>query len=405
MEVAMHRRCRTRRRIVTPVIFLMALFLGAIAIAATPPYSQDSEEFAEEYWARPIPLQGRAPDNFTPLESSLYPKDCGTCHQSQYADWRGSLHSIAVGPGLMGQLSPKENPGFAESCYHCHAPLSDQQEYLVVDGKYRRNYLYDETLQKGGVSCAVCHVRGHKRFGPPPLKNSIKGKSHGGFTESPLFEQSEFCASCHQFPDGAFALNGKLLENTYNEWLASPYPEKGITCQRCHMPERRHLFRGIHDPEMVRSGVEIVVKETNYGGHKGALLTVTNSNTGHYFPTYVTPLIVVRGSLLDEKGEVLAGSVKERFIGRRIELNLSREIEDSRIAPMKTFAFDYSPVQSDGAAKIKLEIWVHPDKFYNGFFKSSLRGGFHASKEDIEEALESTERSPYLLFTREIEIK
>lgn len=387
------------------MLFLMALLFGATAIAAPPDFSLNPEVFAEEYWERPIPLQGRAPDSFSSLESSLHPKDCGACHQSQYADWSGSLHSIAVGPGLMGQLSPKENPSFAESCYHCHAPLSEQQEYLVVDGGYRRNYLYDETLQKSGVSCAVCHVRGHRRFGPPPSKESIKGKGHGGFTESPLFEKSEFCASCHQFPEGAFAINGKLLENTYNEWLASPYPEKGITCQRCHMPDRRHLFRGIHDPEMVLSGITIDVQERSSRDEAGVLLTVTNSNTGHYFPTYVTPLIVVRAALFDGEGKRLAGSAKKRFIGRRVELNLSHEIEDSRIAPMKSFVFDYSPEYNDKATKIRLEIWVRPDNFYNLFFKSSLRGGFHASKEAIEEAHETTERSPYLLFAREMEIE
>ncbi|MCK5308030.1 MAG: hypothetical protein KAJ73_05410, partial [Zetaproteobacteria bacterium] len=149
----------------------------------------------------------------------------------------------------------------------------------------------------------------------------------------------------------------------------------------------------------------IVVKETNKRGRKGALLTITNSNTGHYFPTYVTPLIVVRGSLLDGKGDLVDGSVKERFIGRRVELNLSREIEDSRIPPMGRFVFNYSPDDTDRADKIKLEVWVHPDHFYNGFFKSSLSGGFYASKEAIEEALETTERSPYLLFSREMELR
>ena len=401
----MNKRRRAKLRITLTLMLVLALFFSAIAVAEPLHSSQDSEEFAEEYWVRPIPLQGKAPGGFTSLELSLYPKDCGACHQSQYADWSESLHSMAVGPGLMGQLSPEESPNFATSCYLCHAPLSEQQEYLVVDGEYQRNDRYDERLQKSGVSCSVCHLRGNRRFGPPPLKGSKQSQIHGGFTKSPFFEQSEFCASCHQFPEGAFALNGKLLENTYNEWLASPYPEKGITCQRCHMPERRHLFRGIHDPEMVRSGIEIVVKETNKRGRKGALLTITNSNTGHYFPTYVTPLIVVRGSLLDGKGDLVDGSVKERFIGRRVELNLSREIEDSRIPPMGRFVFNYSPDDTDRADKIKLEVWVHPDHFYNGFFKSSLSGGFYASKEAIEEALETTERSPYLLFSREMELR
>ncbi|MFQ5587125.1 MAG: multiheme c-type cytochrome, partial [Thermodesulfobacteriota bacterium] len=320
-------------------LFFLALSSGGAAISVQPHSRQEPEEFSEEYWVRPVPLQGTVPDGFTSLESSLYPKDCGACHQAQYADWSGSLHSMAVGPGLLGQLSPDENPDFAASCYLCHAPLSEQQEYLIVDGKYEKNNRFDEKLQKSGVSCGVCHVRGYRRFGPPPLKENKRGGGHGGFTASSFFEQSEFCAACHQFPEGAFALNGKLLENTYNEWRASPYPEKGVTCQGCHMPGRRHLFRGIHDPEMVKSGVEILLKERK----RGVLLTIINSNTGHYFPTYVPPLIVVRGSLLDKSGNPVDGSVKKKFIGRRVELNLSREIEDTRIPPLGRFVFDYSP--------------------------------------------------------------
>ena len=120
----MHRRCRVKKRIVTHMIFLMALLFGATAIAASPHFSLSPEEFAEEYWERPIPLQGRAPDSFSSLESSLHPKDCGACHQSQYADWSGSLHSIAVGPGLMGAALSEREPELR----HIVLPLSRTAE-------------------------------------------------------------------------------------------------------------------------------------------------------------------------------------------------------------------------------------------------------------------------------------
>ncbi|MBA7466455.1 hypothetical protein ES707_01639 [subsurface metagenome] len=44
-------------------------------------------------------------------------------------------------------------------------------------------------------------------------------------------------------------------ENTLVEWEQSPAARNGMTCQSCHMPQRRHLWRGIHDPDMVRSGL------------------------------------------------------------------------------------------------------------------------------------------------------
>ena len=386
--------------------FLLVVWLtafGGCASAENPELRAGSESFGERYWVRPVPLQGAMPDGFSALESSLYPRDCGACHQSQYADWSGSLHSQAVGPGLTGQLSPDRDPSFAASCYLCHAPMSEQQEYLIVDGQYRKNPSFDERLQKSGVSCGVCHLRGARRFGPPPLKKSPASAVHGGFTPSSFFEESKFCASCHQFPADGFSLNGKLLENTYNEWVESPYPEKGITCQRCHMPGRRHLFRGIHDPEMVKGGVDISVAVKDKG-RKGVFLTIVNSNTGHYFPTYVTPLIVVTGALLDETGDRVDGSVKEGYVGRRVALDLSREVEDTRIPPLGRYDFDYLPGDFKEAATVRLEVWVHPDMFYNEFFKASLRGGFHTSKGDIEEALDATERSPYLLYSWEREL-
>ena len=52
----------------------------------------------------------------------------------------------------------------------------------------------------------------------------------------PRFTESRFCASCHEYnnPD-----TGAPGQNTYTEWLASPYAQAGPdfrACQDCHMP-------------------------------------------------------------------------------------------------------------------------------------------------------------------------
>jgi hypothetical protein len=408
---------RVQSIIVIITIFTCMIIAAGAAISASPSrkgsheknpcqllFPRDRHDILEGYWKRPVPIQGKAPDEFTTLEASLYPEDCGTCHQLQYADWSESIHSMAVSPGLIGQLSPYEDPDFAISCYFCHAPLSEQQEHMIIDGEYKKNEHFDKRLKESGINCSVCHLRGYKRFGPPSISGRKPGKAHGGFVESNFFKQSEFCAACHQFPEGALSINGKLLENTYQEWLASPYPAKGITCQGCHMPGRKHLFRGIHDRGMVRSGVDIVVEEKIDGVQIGAVLTVINSGTGHYFPTYVTPLIAVKGTLLDKNGVTMEASIKEEYIGRRISLDLSREIADTRIPPMESFVFDYLPENTNGAKKISLEVWVYPDSFYNKFYKALLSGGFFSSKMEIETAFAATESSPYLLFRKEIDI-
>src|SRR5947207_165756 len=134
----------------------------------------------------------------------------------------------------------------------------------------------------------------HQRFGPPRRDGSLAPTApsetlpHNGVTRAPAFLRSEFCQSCHQFTADGFALNGKLLENTYNEWKASRFAREGVQCQDCHMPDRRHLWRGVHHPEMVRSGVTI---DASAGASRyrpaeivSVTLTVENTRVGHAFP-------------------------------------------------------------------------------------------------------------------------
>ena len=169
------------------------------------------------------------------------------------------------------------------------------------------------------------------------------------------------------------------------------------------MPGRRHLFRGIHDPEMVKKGVKFEVERADAGSRIGAKLRITNSGVGHYFPTYVTPLVVVKGFLIDAKGKVLKGTVKETMIGRKVSLDLARELFDTRIPPFGSFEFDYDVRRPAKADRIVFEVWVFPDEFYNRFFENSLKMRDPAMKmEELKEALKTTSGSGYILFKREI---
>ncbi len=387
-----------------------------------------------EYWKRPVPLQRNS--NF------FYPEECGKCHKSQYGDWKDSLHSKAVGPGLLGQLTGTDlksipnDPQFAQSCYFCHAPMEEQAEMIenksgvrglppqALSGgqesekdNYIKNPNFDNKLKLSGVSCAVCHLREGKIYGPPlrkgkgqgargkgsgeksqisNLKSQIKD-AHDGFIEKDFFEKAEFCAACHQLDEG-YELNGKVLTNTYREWKKSIYSKNNITCQNCHMPDRQHLFRGIHDPEMVKRGITInAVREGS-----NARLVITNTGVGHFFPTYVTPVVVIKGFMLDKNDKVIARSMKKAFIGRKVNLDLSKEIFDTRIPPEKSFEFDYTVSKSYNSGKLVFEVWVYPDEFYNRFYRDLLKGkngGFDGK--EIEKAFKITEKSGYRLF-REI---
>lgn len=375
----------------------------------------DQLEFLARYWRLPIPPQGKPPSRFSPLESSLWPESCGTCHPEQLADWQTSLHAKSMGPGVKGQLveTVENDPASPLHCYTCHAPLTEQHE-KVEDGRggYAGNPAFDPTLQARGLTCAACHVRQHQRYGPPKQDGSFQSDlpreklPHDGVTRTPAFLRAEFCKDCHQFPPDGYALNGKLLENTYNEWKASPFGQAGVQCQECHMPDRRHLWRGIHDPEMVGSGVTItlVTDREHYrpGQLVTATLTITNSNVGHYFPTYVTPRVVARAELRDVRGRLAPSSREKRVISRQVSLDLSRELADTRLAPGERFVFRYRRPLTAPGLRLWITVTVYPDHFYTRFFESLLAQGAGRGTALIRETLAATRRSAFVLYEKEV---
>ncbi|PJA32210.1 MAG: hypothetical protein CO187_05175, partial [Zetaproteobacteria bacterium CG_4_9_14_3_um_filter_53_7] len=251
-------------------------------------------------------------------------------------------------------------------------------------------------LAHSGVSCAVCHVRSWQRFGPPPKTSAavgkINGAAHGGFTASNAFEDSQFCASCHQFPQ-SMAINGKPLENTLTEWKESSFSKQGITCQQCHMPDRRHEFRGIHDPEMVRKGLTFKLSQNK----TGTRLTITSKWIGHAFPTYVTPKVIVLADALDRDGKSLRSWQWD--IIREVEYdNGWQEKRDTRLMPGETRRFILTPLPA-GSVSVRYRVTVIPDHFYKGVYSDLLAGEMQPdAAAQIRRAVKLAEKNDYLLF-------
>jgi len=401
-----------------PLVLLFALIVLLFSSGgeAQKRWSEAEQlDFLRRHWSRPIPRQGKPPARFTPLEASLLPESCGSCHPAQLADWRESLHAKSMGPGVQGQMVEMlgTDPDSAVGCYACHAPLTEQQEKVRRrQGGLAPNPVFDAQLQARGLACAACHLRGHEHFAPPKRDGSLLSElprerlPHNGATRTPAFLRAEFCKDCHQFPPDGFALNGKLLENTYEEWRASPFGRSGVQCQDCHMPDRRHLWRGIHDAEMVRSGVIVGFsldgEPHRVGDTVSATLTITNSKVGHYFPTYVTPRVVVSGELVDGSGQAVAGSRQEKVIAREVALDLSRELFDTRLAPRQSLTFRYRHRLSGVGLRLRLAVTVYPDHFYVSFFESLLASGAGKGTAQIREALEATRSSSFTIYSHEI---
>ncbi len=289
-----------------------------------------------------------------------------------------------------------------QDCLRCHAPLAEQADSLAA-ALSKPNAPIGAGLYEQGIVCAACHVRGNRHFGPARRDGSVPSPGdalpHGGWQASAAFADSRFCASCHQFEADGYSLNGKLLENTYAEWKASPYAGEGRQCQSCHMPDRRHLWRGIHDAAMVRSGVSIdVVMPRVERGIVHAALTVRNTGTGHYFPTYVTPKVVVEIMQEDGAWRTIDGTRREYVIARQVPLDLSREIADTRLAPGARAVLDYSLPRQRGAIKLLYRVTVEPDAFYTDFYRALIAADAGTGEALIRRALAESLASRYTLF-------
>ncbi|NQU65036.1 MAG: hypothetical protein HQ517_12260, partial [SAR324 cluster bacterium] len=322
-----------------------------------------------EIYLNPVPRTDRHDYQFQS------PKVCAQCHvkltqiydQSKMAhttsnpkvlqmyNGTDALNKAGQGPGFR-----PDNPGNDGDCISCHAPSVAAADPKSGD---LNKALTSPRAEWDGISCDYCHkirrvVKSssspsgfkavHQRqtplngnaileFGPykdvsvPPMAASY----------SSVFEKGQYCSVCHSHRKTlknrqtwdwekvyskeewqAFDLeNNSVLpvQTTYQEWkqwqtgLAEKDPNKGKTCQNCHMSWRKDMlpydnyvvnghiqqmwgtYRSaeIIHPHQFDGGTEIQLKtavsvEVKGKIEKNSLLVtvyVTNTNGGHWIPT------------------------------------------------------------------------------------------------------------------------
>ena len=407
------------------------------------PGDPDSPE--AEIWGHMLELQGDPPPSLAPAQASLSARQCARCHNKQYREWTGSFHHKAASPGLMAQLvdnekncqsPPKEAASpegskttmpetcnaasgkWLEDCQRCHNPLAEQLAIVRPahwgGGKkrrYIRNPLFDRELQHEGINCASCHVRKHRRHGPPLVPDSrLLGQTGYPLEEMSYYERADFCLACHQGVPSNPQVARKPLLNTYREWLESPYMKRGVQCQHCHMPNREHTFLGVHDPETFRQGVEVdAVTRRNQAGVVSVRVRVTNAGAGHYLPTTPTPAAFLSVQLVDASGKPIAGARAEKRIGRHIDFDGKWvEHEDTRIPPGESI--ELAGAWRDGrvaeAAGALVTLRVEPDEYYERFYRNNLERELSAeSRRLYEEALALTQKSQYVAVRKTFPIR
>jgi hypothetical protein len=368
------------------------------------------ETFLKRHWTNPLPPQGAPPQAYAPLEAALSSSACGQCHAEQYQAWRTSLHSRAVGPGLLWQIKLMDQAQ-ANRCLRCHAPLAEQKALLALEYGWQGaptqpppGYV-EAGLGHQGLACAACHVRGHQRFGPPPRSAELVKVPHGGFTASAAFEDSRFCAYCHQFPDDGPRIAGKLQEDTYRQWQASPQARER-SCQSCHMPDRKHLWRGIHDPEMTRRAIDVNLQLADSGDETYEVRArVRNVGAGHDFPTYMVPKI----ELIFYRHEA-GGPSRElgrHVIGWTVDTQITREISDTRI-PVGTGREFVQKFAAPRGKKwqVELVVRVKPGEHYERIYRDSLAHADRLPPDALQQlrlALDEVQAAEYELMRVTVE--
>ena len=372
--------------------------------------------------ARAIALMGPAPDHLAPAQASLSARQCARCHAAQVRQWRGSLHSKASSPGLIAQLLPmaaSKKGRTLESCQRCHAPLAEQlplirPEHAGGDPKsraYRKNPLFDAKLRDEGINCASCHVRKWRRLGPPrATDNKLLSLPGYPLDELAIYERSDFCLPCHQL-EPSKGLGGKPLLNTYKEWLEGPYMARGVQCQHCHMPDREHTWKGVHDRDTVRQGISLAaIAGRSKSGAVSVRARLKNVGAGHYLPTTPTPAVWLDIDLVDVDGALIAGASASKRIGRHLGVRKGRfyEIEDTRIPPGKSteLARAWQAGRVSEAAFARVRVRVAPDDYYQGMYERQLARGklTRRQRELFEDALARAKASKFVAMERLVPI-
>lgn len=250
-----------------------------------------------------LPMQTQ---NVPPMFSTLRAEECAVCHKTIYNEWSTTIHSQAWTDPYF-QIDWVFD-GSQQICKNCHIPLDRQQEYKVVGFHDKQkwnpilkpNPAFDSVLQSQGVTCNVCHLRNGKIVG-------VIGDTNAPHPVEKIADPNQMCVRCHvvsgerwdtffRFPPCGTVAE---IQASQGKSLAKEIVDLG--CVNCHMPMvertvvsggktrsvRRHLWRGGHDPEMVKKGLTITLQKTPYAKNDNLsyILALTNTGAAHYLPT------------------------------------------------------------------------------------------------------------------------
>ena len=319
-----------------------------------------------------------------PLQT-LSAAECGSCHADFYAEWRTTIHSQAwTDPYFQADWQFDNSQTI---CRNCHTPLDRQQPHTIVgfrdkdkwDPILEPNPAFDAALQHEGVTCAACHLREGKIVG-------VLGNTSSPHPVKLLDDPNQVCVRCHvvegdrwdtffRFPPcGTVAeIEATVQLPGYSGEIAVQSTSE-LGCVECHMPAverplveggetrtvRQHLWRGGHDPQMVKRGLKVELNEvaSNRAGKRSFQLTLTNVGAAHYLPTGTPDRhLMVRISVMDKEGRLVKEqnhSLVRTVLWRPFIIDL-RDTRLPRWQP-RSYDFEFSTTGSSPPAVLQAEV-------------------------------------------------
>lgn len=317
---------------------------------------------------------------------SLRAESCGTCHQAIYEEWKSSFHAKAYEDPFFQAYWKKDRNIWV--CLNCHTPLENQQPTLIREIPRARvekaaqidNPHYDPEYQKEGITCASCHVRDGVILGPYDDSAAPHPTKF-----DPAFRTAQVCYRCHNVVSGPAQFYNVGPCGTYAEYEGKFFmKEKGMICQSCHMPEisrpvatdgpirqgRQHLWRGGHDPDMIRRAVAVHIQADPPSPKPGEevtfSLTLINAGAGHKIPTGDPDRhFTVEFAVQDDQGHVLKEQTET--MGRWVLWQpVILEVYDNRLFPLASRAYTFRyrlPKESRGMTlKTRVQYHILTDK-------------------------------------------
>ncbi|RHX84541.1 cytochrome C554 and C-prime [Leptospira stimsonii] len=268
--------------------------------------------FQNRAWAEPVKVEQRLPGI-----PGLTAKDCGSCHEEHYQEWKVSTHANAFTDlQFQAELSKPNSPQWL--CLNCHIPLSGQRKEIAThlkDGDVFQpvlvpNKKFNAQWEKEGISCGTCHLKSDSEG------NTILIGPTGANAPHPVEKNREALhARCNDCHNQDYKLNMSLVcyfktGDEYKESIHFPKED----CVSCHMPSinrsvvlssfnkekrnsHRHTFIGSGVPKTFelfdaqwkgyQSGLKVEEPRWSFIKNENARLnlTIENSFAGHSVPT------------------------------------------------------------------------------------------------------------------------